>query len=501
MGPNLDHVGEEERRVLTYASALGKEFDFPLLLAATGLDEERLADLVERLVHKGILRERPGGEHFIFLQEELRGQVYRELTESRARVVHRKIAEAYEKLYPEPPREIVPELGRHFFLGMVHDRSFLYNRRAAALARESLAPEVAAHHLERARADLKEMPGDHRKEEAELLRDLGNLYFYMADDARADQAYEEGLARAPTEELALRGTLLLARAEVARQTEALVAARKAAEGAMELLEKAGGNRRGIARVHRLLSRIDFGEGRYADALLHGEKALEVLGPHGDIREVAHCHIEIGNVLSQMGGKGNLERSLEYYRKSIETLSRAQDYREMARAHNNLAVALGSSDPADALGHLEKARTYAERAHDRRMVGWALFNSVEFRVNLGQMDQAERDNAEARRILERMSDPLALEQVTMNEGILAQHRQRYPEAEAAYRRALAMAQEIQLPPEMAEMRLRLASLYADWGQIERARDEIVQAEAAKIDDLRPPLVPLHEEVRRKIGPPA
>ena len=174
--PGLDELSPDQMRILAYASAVGREFDFRLLVAAMEQDEERLAEQLERLAHLGILRERVGGDRFSFTQDDTRARIYQSLTASRLRVLHRKIADAMARLYPKPPPEILPELGRHYFLGKVPDKSFAFNRQAAALAREDDQPETAAHHLERARIDLRSLPGNQTAEEAALDAELGDLY-------------------------------------------------------------------------------------------------------------------------------------------------------------------------------------------------------------------------------------------------------------------------------------------------------------------------------------
>ena len=109
---SLPTLTPDAHRLLAYASAIGREFDFPLLVAAMGAPEEGLAEELERLVHAGLLRERPGGDRFVFVQDELRARIYQSLTASRLRVLHRKIAEALEQMHPEPPPALLAELGR-----------------------------------------------------------------------------------------------------------------------------------------------------------------------------------------------------------------------------------------------------------------------------------------------------------------------------------------------------------------------------------------------------
>lgn len=498
-GVPLERLTDEERRVLAYASAVGKEFDFSLLRTATGLSEEPLAELLERLVHQGILRERPGGERFSFVQEDIRMRLYREMTESRVRVIHRKIGEAFERLYPDPPAEVLPEMGRHFFLAKVHDRSYRYNRRSASLAREALAPEIAAHHLERARADLKELPGDHREEEASLLLELGELYSLLNDDLKADRLYVEALETISPSRPVMRALILLARAEVARILAQSERGREYCHEAEKLLEKEG-HKRGLARIHRLLGRFDTTAGDYPAALTEGEKALELLDPKEDVREVARCNVDLGNALSAIGGTENVAKAVEYYERALATLEKLGDWHEASRACNNLAVALGPQEPERAIKWLEKGRQYAERGHNRRMVGWTLFNAVEFQLALGHADEAERQNRESRRIMEKLQDPVALQQIAMNDGLIASHRSHYGEAESAFLRALRMADEMGYRPQIAEMHLRLGILYEAWGDPERSRTELERAEALDVDHQSGFMVPAHRELRKKLGLP-
>ncbi len=492
----LERLSEEERRVLAYASAIGKEFDFALLRSATGLSEEPLAELLEHLVHQGLLREHPGGERFSFVQEDVRMRLYREMTESRVRVLHRKIGDAYEQLYPDPPAEVLPELGRHYFLGRVHDRSYRYNRRSASLAREALAPEIAAHHLERARADLKELPGDHREDEAGLLLELGELYSLLNEDLKADRLYVEALELVPPQKTVLRALILLARADVARNQAQGDRGRELCADSLRLLEKEG-HRRGLARVHRLLGRIASLEGNTRSAIEEGERSLELLDPKDDAREIARCYVDLGNAFSASAEPSSISKAVEYYRNALQMVEKLGDWHEASRACNNLAVAVGTNDPKEGVSWLEKGRTFAERAHDRRMVGWTLFNAVEFRLTLGQLDEAERDNREARRVLERLQDPIALQQIAMNDGLLAIRRGRFGEAEAAFQRSLRLAEDMGYPPQISEMHLRLALLYDAWGDPERAALELQRAEGLNVDAYAVSLVKAHRELREKL----
>ena len=256
----LEHLGFDERRTLAYASAIGHEFDFPLLVASAHRPEEALAEQLERLTHLGVLRESSGGDRFGFVAESSRTWVYRTLTASRLRVIHRNIADAMEHLYPEAPPEIVADLGRHYFLGRVPEKSYRYNRRAAELARADDLPEVAAHHLERARIDLAQLPGEHRPEEAQLSTDLADLYYRSGDFAGASRLYDQALEESAPEATELRGRIVLAQAELARDRAQSEDALRQARNARLLFEKTR-NDAGLGSVHRILGRVAYERAR------------------------------------------------------------------------------------------------------------------------------------------------------------------------------------------------------------------------------------------------
>ncbi len=491
----MEHLGPEERRTLAYASAIGREFDFFLLAAAIGTDEEGLAERVERLTHLGILREAVGGDRFRFAHEESRTEIYRALTASRLRVIHRKIAEAMERLHPNPPDEIVPELGRHFFLGRVPEKSYVYNRRAAERARMDDAPEVAAHDLERARIDLQQLPGDRTAETAQLAIELGDLYYALGDVRGADRLYSEALEKSVHESPDLEARALLARAEVAREQLRGEEAIQRARSARQIFE-ATANQRGLASVHRVLGRVAYHRGIYREAVDEALAAAEIIERTGDRRLLGRVSIDLGNACRMLGPE-YLAESVDWYERAIPLLTETGDWTEAARAYRNLARSVGDERPSDALEHLARSREFAERAHEPRSTAWALLTGVEYRLALGQVEGAERDNQLAGRLLERADDPLGLTRVELNRGSIAERRGRWEEGEAAYRATLRAAAQYHLPAEEAEAEFLLARLHFKTRDLARAREVYREAERHNLPRLRPSLAPGFHELGRQL----
>jgi hypothetical protein len=493
----LQGLGEAEKRVLSYAASMGKEFDWSVLLAASETDEEQLAEILERLVHLGILRELNWGDSYAFAQVVTLAQAYSEISSSRLRVIHKKIAEAYEKQYPEPTPDIIPEMGRQFHLGRVHEKSLPYNRYAAALAANAFSPDIAVRYLERAKEDLEALPGDHRLEEADVLKEMGEMYDAMGNDARADELYGESLRKLPEGEVILRALILLSRADAARVMDRIGPAHQYCEEAIRLLEKAG-HKKGLALAHRNLARTAYLQERYELGRKEIEATLSFLDPEKDAKDVARCSIEFGNLLSSMPDPADQARGVEYYYQAIQALETQRDYRELARAYTSLAVALLNSHPGEAVANLEKARTAAEKCKDMRLVGWTLFNTVEPLIALNRGPEAAQNNAEARRVLSKVNDQLGLQQVALNDGIIAQHQKSFEESEKAYMESLKQAEGLDYARTVAEVLVHLAMMYADWGRVDEAMKVIARTKETGEDHIDPVVRLSYEALKRRLG---
>jgi tetratricopeptide (TPR) repeat protein len=488
-------LSPDQLRILAYASAIGSEFDFPLLVKAMEANEEELAEQLERLVHRGILRERLGGEKFGFVEEEFRARTYRSLTESRLRILHRKIAEALEALSPGPPPELYADLGRHYFLGKVTEKSLEYNRRAAEQAREADEPERAMHHLERVLLDLEHLPGEHAREEAETVQSLGDLRFSVGDFPGADLLYSRALERAAGSDPGLTARLMLARAEIAREGLDGEGAARGALDARRLFEMAG-DAVGVAQTHRLMARISFARGAYVESLDENMRALELLEGNPDPRLLGRLSIDLGNSFALLGPEVH-PIAIEWYQKAIDRLSRTGDWVELSRAYHNLAVAVGESHPQDGIEYLGRAREAAERAHDARSAGWALLSGVEMRLSLGQLDEAERDNEQAARALKQLTDYLGMEQVDMNRGQIAERRGQWDEAEQAYKAAIEECRKFGLSADESEVLFRLARLRSKTRDWAGAREAFEAADRLGLIEVRPNLATVFQELRRTI----
>jgi tetratricopeptide (TPR) repeat protein len=492
----LQEVTEPELKLLTLAAVVGRDVSFPLLMKATGHDEESLAEQVERLVALGILREKPG-EVFEFLREDVRFELYSRLTGPRLRLLHRRVGEATEALGASDLATIF-SLARHYYLGRVDARAVEFNRRAAEFARRAHTSNVALVHYEQAlEAHRRAFPED-RPGELDLVLQIALERDRVGELKRAEQLLRETLGRpavftaATPDQRALFG-LLLGRilADQGRWDEA----DRTMKDALPNIEAASDP---MLKVYglRLRGEILFYRAEYAEALTHQQEALSAAEATGNPHEVAIQRVRLANVLSMTPGRE--VEALALFHEAGETLRDLGDDAEAAYAYLCHGVVLSQhGELEEGLEELVIAAELADRAHDLRRLGWAHFNIADLERLRQRLPEAEKHNQTARELLEGIGDRFGLGQTYLNEGKLHLLAGELDLATRALQQAAQLFQEEHLPGDEAEVVMRLAEVDLARGELVPAREKIRELDRRAILRLRPDLLEEYRGLERKV----
>ncbi len=116
IGRRLNRLSEECHQVLTTASTIGREFDFPLLnILNGGTSEDQLLRAVDEAVSFHLIEDAPGQmDRYQFSHALIQHTLYEELSTSRKIRLHERIGEALEELYGGLAEEHSAELAHHF---------------------------------------------------------------------------------------------------------------------------------------------------------------------------------------------------------------------------------------------------------------------------------------------------------------------------------------------------------------------------------------------------
>ena len=487
-------LSESERRILTIAAVLGPKTRFAILTRTTDENEETLAETVERLVHQGLLREAEN-EVFEFQRGDLREELYNGLTETRRRILHRRVAEAIEVAGPKEVDSVFA-LARHYHLGRVDPKSLEYNRLAARFAADAFLPGVALLHLERALEAHRRCRADHLSEEIDLLLEMVRQLRRVGELDRAEQTLRQVTDRSdmmaaatPPQRDLLPLYLALVRSDQGRWEEAdrLVSDLIRARGEQEWEPAAR-----LVAV-RLAGELAYFRGDYAAALKYHAEGLATTKEMGDAREALLEEVRYARSLTMRPGE--LDASIDRLRAAAAALERMGEKAEAAEAHIYIGVALGMRHvPEETLAAFEQALRLAREANDPRRTGWALFDMADTLHDLHRLDEAEAHNREAREQLERVGDRFGLAQTYVYEGKIRRSRNDPDGAEQALKEALAIFEEQSMEADVVEVLLRLGEVEATRQNWARVRKQLAELKRRRVTELRPDLARDVEKLR-------
>jgi len=488
-------LGERERRVLTYAAVLGKEFQFANLAAVADMGEERVTESLDHLVHDGLVREK-GGEVYEFVSEAVRRELYAELTETRRRILHARAGRALEGKAGTSDSE----LARHFYLGREDAKAVEYNLRAARAATRDFAFETAITHIGRALEAERRQPDRDARMVIRLLTEMGRLLEETGNLPRSEELLTEAVTLARDEanaDLEL-GRALLGLAQTRATRSEYESAETLASEALERLQKVG-TPHDLMAGHRVLGTVGWRRGEFDRAVEHHRAAVAIAEHEGTPLELGHALVDLANTLYPVGAT-QVEPALELYGRAAQLFEMAGEFGARARVLMNQSVGeFHTGRQEDAIRDITKAIEAADRSRSPIWIGYCNLNLSQWEAELGHADLARPPLVRAHQALEPIGDRLGLQQLDMSEGMIAEADGDYERAEAHYKVALAKARELRIAAEISEMLFRLAHLAAARGERDEARRWLVEARESGVANFRPDFAARLEQLEKTIGP--
>jgi class 3 adenylate cyclase/predicted ATPase len=158
------------KEVAQTAAAIGREFSYRLLSEVSGTTAEALEDALGQLARAELVFRRgtPPQATYTFKHALVRDAAYESLLKSKRQELHRRIAEALERSFPERA-EAEPELlAYHLCEAGSTEEAISYYRKAGERAAQRSANVEAMTHFERALDLLAMLPDSRKRDDAEL---------------------------------------------------------------------------------------------------------------------------------------------------------------------------------------------------------------------------------------------------------------------------------------------------------------------------------------------
>jgi class 3 adenylate cyclase/tetratricopeptide (TPR) repeat protein len=392
LAARVDALDPEARRVLRYATVLGRSFsrrNLAGLLQAEdlGLEDDVLARL------DGFL-ETAGDDEFRFRSALLRRTVYEGLAYRLRTRLHRYAGELMERLAADPSAK-ADSLALHFSMAGDHERAWRYARIAADRAARAYANADAARLYQMALEAGHRLSNADAAELVQLWTDRGNVCLLAGLFEHGLEAFRAA-SQLVDDDPVRRAELLRHQAVAHERAGAFrLALRNLSRGARLLADvdsPAALTTR--ARLSSYAAMIRFAQERYRDALRQGVAATEMARRAGDREALAQALVAAASaeLFLGSGGSARMKEALRVY----EELG---DLSKVAMARGNIgACAFMEGRWDEALSWLKGARDAELRAGNHVGAATADANRGEIFAKQGRVDQAEPILREAVRVM-------------------------------------------------------------------------------------------------------
>lgn len=160
----LSPAGQE---LASLAATVGRAFTFDVIVRASSRSEEQVVEALDELWQRRLIHER-GVDAYDFSHDKLREAAYRRAGSARRRLLHRRVAQALERLHGGDLDGVSGQLAAHYERAGWLERAIDFYGRAAAVAQRLYAHEEATGLLSRALDLLDDEPAGRERDAREL---------------------------------------------------------------------------------------------------------------------------------------------------------------------------------------------------------------------------------------------------------------------------------------------------------------------------------------------
>jgi tetratricopeptide (TPR) repeat protein len=356
----FSRLDDECQNVLTLASFVGNDFTLEAMCDLTGIEEDRLLELMDKMLKTGLIKEREvrGEGVCSFADVLVRDVVYEEVSLLKRKKLHGIVGRVLEKVYAKSIDEHFGELALHFLEGGDKDKALDYFLKAGEKARKVYANTEEASYLQSA-LRLLEGKESELQEKASILERLGDVEKLVGNYDDCVKHWNEALplwAKLQKKDK----TATLHRKMANALWEALGRKKNAKEhheAALKILET-GPECVELARLYEDVAHMHRRMGEFAEALPLAEKALALAEKLNALEAIAISCIELS---IEIGVRvGDLKKSLEYANRALKIALENEYWETALWAYSRLTDMLPMEEYEKRMDCLEKGLAIAEK---------------------------------------------------------------------------------------------------------------------------------------------
>jgi len=464
----IGRLDDECQNVLTLASFVGNDFSFEALCGVTGLAEDKVLDLMERILKTRLVKERVirGQDVYSFADIIVRDVAHEEVSHLRHKKLHGTVGCALEKVYEKKIDEHLGELALHFLEFGDEDKALGYFLKAGDRAAKIYANNEAVSYLQHALTILEKKEGELR-EKARVLEKLGDIKTIVGEYDLCMKHWNEALLlwkqlgeKEKVAELHRRMAVVLWR-DIGNTEQA----HENFEKALRILESAPENVE-LAALYAARASMAYFTEDVTKARSWAEKALELAKKLSAFEVMASSYVDLGLVFGSTGER----------KKSIESMERAlrialdNGYLGIAgRAYNNLAVFLPAEENERILECLEKGLELAKKAGLIEGISWFGSQLAWAYVTMGNSDKALASAEESDALNRKIGNLFNLSVSTLVLGALYHILGEWSKSEQYLKESLSISQKIKNTQSISNSYGLLGFCYYDRGEYATAKE--------------------------------
>lgn len=465
----ISRFDEDTKKVLRACAILGRIFEYEALKNTVEMDEDKLLDILDRLIATGYLEQAHAKEEvYKFVHNPVYEVTYMETSAPRRRLMHKKAGIELEKLHAKD-KKYYAEIGRHFILGNEPQKGVQYKTLAAEYAAANYATEETLKNLLEAVSILDSIPDENLRRElaVKIHKMLGDCYSTLAEFDKAIFAYESALQN--TEDIKTRIGILIKMSYPFLEKGDF---QKCLEILGHALAIAGDDAILKSEIYRNMGWVHEKKGEYMVAVDYYHKAAELSEKAGDEILMGEAYHRLGTGLWFLG---DLKRARDYIEKGLEIRKKHNLKKGIAGSYNNLGIIYGDMGEVEkSLEFYDRAKRIYEEIGDLSGVS-TIYNNVAGIYSLkGEDEEAlefyKKDLEISKRVGDRTSEMLA----TSNIGTIYQDREDYKTALEYYEAAIKISRVLGEKRMLASTLNSMATTYAEMGNLEKAMELIKEA---------------------------
>ena len=373
----IDRLSNLVKETVKAAAVIGREFEVPVLtevmkenqafVETNGNANTLLKEQIQTAAQGQIWKEM-NELRYIFKHSLLRETVYEMQLGTRLRELHKQIAGAIEKLYPESIEERFVDLAFHYGQAEVEDKTNEYLEKAADFARRNYQNQQALEFYNKLLLNLENQNNNQKMKVRTLLK-KGSVLQLIGRWEDCEQVFRGALKIAKE----LEDQMLLGKTN--NSLGNLLMLKGNYEEAHMYLEIASSyfeftkDNFGIINVYGNLGNLYFRQGRYDEAKAFFTKSIKLSQSLQYSNSTAQITANLG--LTHMN-QGNYDEGIEVQLDGLKYCKKVNDTQGLATLHTNVGIVYYEKGDYDAaLKHYQKGLEFSTELGNKLLTSIAI----------------------------------------------------------------------------------------------------------------------------------